>query len=245
MIADDGFPHALPHGPIEEVFPDVFVVRGTFRMAPLVTIARNMTILREGEDLTVVTSVRLSAEGEAALERLGTVRHLVRLNGHHGIDDPYYAAKYKPTFWTLPNLKHPSGLASDRHLGADGLPVSNARLFVFERPTVPESALILDRPEGGILCAVDSVQNWTEADLAVCSFVGRIATRLMGFMGPAKIGPGWRRLCEPKDGVGFRPDFERLLQEDFVHLLSAHGSPLRGSAKDDLRATVRRLYGVG
>ncbi|MCA9661389.1 MAG: hypothetical protein KC486_23820, partial [Myxococcales bacterium] len=187
MASRDDFAPARPHGPIEEIFDDVFVVRGRHRMAPLVTIARNMTILREGRDLTVLTAVRLSPEGEAALAELGEVRHLVRLNAHHGVDDPYYAARYGPTVWALPGLSYPSGLKVDRALGED-LPVGDASLFVFEAPTMPESALILRRREGGVLCAVDSVQNWTDADLAVCSFVGRVVTKLMGFPGAANIG---------------------------------------------------------
>lgn len=31
--------------------------------------------------------------------QLGTVKHLVRLCGAHGMDDPYYMDKYKPTLW--------------------------------------------------------------------------------------------------------------------------------------------------
>ena len=42
-------------------------------------------------------------------------------------------------------------------------------------------------------------------------------SRMMGFKGRACIGPGWRKMCEPKDGKGFGPDFERLLQLDFRH----------------------------
>ena len=42
------FPPPLPHGPIRELFPDVYVVRSCFRLAPMVSIARNMIILRQG-----------------------------------------------------------------------------------------------------------------------------------------------------------------------------------------------------
>mgnify|MGYP001615266114 CR=1 FL=1 len=59
------FPPALPHGAIEEVFPDVFLVTGGFRFAPLLSITRNMTIVRQGAELVLVNSVSLSDEGEA------------------------------------------------------------------------------------------------------------------------------------------------------------------------------------
>jgi len=66
----------VPHGEIDEIFPDVFLVRGTFRAGPGISFGRNMVVLREGDALTLANSVRLSPEGERALERLGTVRHL-------------------------------------------------------------------------------------------------------------------------------------------------------------------------
>ena len=66
------FPKALPHGPIREVFPGIFFVTGGFGFGPGLRITRNMTILRQGGDLVVVNSVRLSPEGEA---ELGEVLH--------------------------------------------------------------------------------------------------------------------------------------------------------------------------
>jgi hypothetical protein len=64
----------------------------------------------------------------------------------------------------------------------------------------------------------------------------------MGFGGEARIGPGWRRVCEPKDGGGFRSDFERLLALPFRHLVPAHGHPLRDTAKDALATRVAEAY---
>ena len=37
---------ALPHDPIEEILPDVFMVRGTIQMNALMRITRNMAIVR-------------------------------------------------------------------------------------------------------------------------------------------------------------------------------------------------------
>ena len=39
--------------------------------------------------------------------------------------------------------------------------------------------------------------------------------RAMGFRGRACIGPGWRKVSEPKDGGGLGPDFARLLNLQF------------------------------
>src|SRR5688572_6827527 len=81
---------AMPHGPITEVFPDVFVVEGGFQFAPGVRITRNMTVVRQGDELTIINSVRLTPDGEAELEKLGRVKHVVRIGAFHGADDPYY-----------------------------------------------------------------------------------------------------------------------------------------------------------
>ena len=86
------FPPALSHGSIQEVFPDVFFISGAMETV-LQDIdwrfSRNMTVVRDGERLIIVNSVRLSDEGLAALEKLGQVTDVVRLGSLHGRDDPF------------------------------------------------------------------------------------------------------------------------------------------------------------
>jgi hypothetical protein len=50
-----------PHGPLEELAPDLFVVRGSFKAAPLLRIGRNMTVVRQGGELVLLNAVRLDA----------------------------------------------------------------------------------------------------------------------------------------------------------------------------------------
>jgi hypothetical protein len=97
------------------------------------------------------------------------------------------------------------------------------------------------RRHGGILHTCDSVQCWETTDGA--SLLGGLMARALGFRGRACVGPAWRKACEPKEGPGFRPAFQQLLDYDFRHLVSGHGAPLRGSAKDDLHRAVRKVYG--
>ncbi|CAM9984622.1 unnamed protein product, partial [Choristocarpus tenellus] len=40
--------------------------------------------------LTLVNAVRLKEKGEAQLLELGEVKHVLRISGGHGMDDPYY-----------------------------------------------------------------------------------------------------------------------------------------------------------
>jgi len=57
---------AMPHGAIQEVFPDVFFVTGTMRaefFGSMWQFNRNMTIVRENGRLTLINTVRLDDAG--------------------------------------------------------------------------------------------------------------------------------------------------------------------------------------
>lgn len=232
------YPAALPHGPLVEVFPDIYVVRGTVRFMPAFSITRNMTIVRQGGELTLINSVRLTPEGEAELAKLGTPRHVVRIGSFHGMDDPYWKAQGL-TYWGLASAPLADGTAPDRDL-APGveLPIAGAELFSFERGV--EKAILLPA-QGGVLITCDSVQNWT--DFAGCSTLGRLFMKQVGFGGRAQIGPMWKKRLEGKQKGSLRPDFERLRTLTFRHVLSGHGDPLLETADDDLRTQMGKTFG--
>src|SRR5262252_7680239 len=105
------FPPALPHGEIREILPGIHFVTGTVQMpGPLpVRFSRNMTIVREGERLVLVNSVRLDDAGLAALDGLGKVTDVVRLAANHGQDDPFYADRYKAKVWVVKGQRYTPG----------------------------------------------------------------------------------------------------------------------------------------
>ena len=227
-------------GRLEEVFPDVWWAWGTTRFAPGILFPRSMAIVRERGELVVFHPVLMPAAEQARIEALGPIKHIVRLGAFHGMDDPAYVTRYAPTTWAPPGVDLAPGMKTDRELRPGGpLPLAGATLVSFDSSRTPESALHLPR-HGGILFACDSVQNWETT--RGCSFLGAVMSRLMGFRGRACIGPGWRRLSEPRDGQGFRPTFEEILALEFRHALGGHGPPMKDSAREDLRAQVRRLY---
>ena len=125
------FRPAYPHEPFEEVFPNLFFLRGQLRLLPGISITRNMVVVRQGTELVLVNSVRLTEAGEAELEKLGTVRHLVRLGFAHGADDAYYAHRYQPTFWAPERQKHAAGLAPSCALRAGQSPIEGSSVFEF------------------------------------------------------------------------------------------------------------------
>ena len=237
----DQFPPALSHGSIEEVFPDVFFVSGAMETV-LQEIdwkfSRNMTVVRDGERLIIVNSVRLREEGLAELDRLGRVTDVVRLGSLHGRDDPFYVDRYAAEYWAMPGMEHETGLQSTRTLVDDeALPVSDASLFDFRTTQIAEGILHLDRA-GGILIACDALQNWLAPDEFFSDSSRELMTQ-MGFFTPANLGPVWVQRAAPE-----AEDFKRLKQLSFRHALCGHGDPLRDTAQEDYGATISRLFGV-
>lgn len=234
------FTPQMPHGELKEVFPGIHFVTGTTR--PFFEgkhwqFSRNMTVVREGDALTLINTVRLDEAGLAALERLGEVKSVVKLGSFHGIDDAFYVDRYGAKLWALAGMVHESGLPTDVELGSDSMPFVGAKIFVFETSKMPEGLLLIER-EGGIVVSCDSLQNWAEADRFFDDETAKAMTEV-GFIKPANVGPSWARFAEPKAS-----DFERVLALPFKHLLSAHGSPILDDAKERFAATFRELYGV-
>ena len=60
-----------PHGNVEEIAEDIFMLRGSIKMNPLLRITRNMGIIRNGDELSLINPVRVSAKVEAQIAKLG------------------------------------------------------------------------------------------------------------------------------------------------------------------------------
>lgn len=234
-----GYYSCLPHKKIEEVFEDVFFVTGTYRGEIAGSdwqFSRNMTIVRDGDELTLINAVRLDEDGLQALEQLGKVTNVVKIGSMHGVDDAFYKNCYKARFWAMPGMQQ--DLEVDAELVEGGeMPFSNASIFVFKTIKLPECILRLDR-EGGIMISCDSLQNWIKPD-DLFSDESSAVMQNMGFFNKANVGPVWMQFNEPA-----AEDFVRLKQVPFRHALSGHGEPLRDTAQEDYNATFERLFGV-
>src|SRR5437868_15397210 len=90
------FPSAPAHGEINEVLPGLYFVTGGMKMpGPLpVRFSRNMTVVKQGDRVVLVNTVRLGDAGLAAIDKLGKVTDIIRLAGNDGADDPFYADRY-------------------------------------------------------------------------------------------------------------------------------------------------------
>lgn len=211
---------AWPHGPIKEIFNNIFMVTGTnkttFEGFEYQT-SRNMVILREGQDLTLINTVRLTDEGFEALDKLGQVKTVLKLGAFHGRDDQFYKDRYTPVFWEA---------------GDTDLPIK-AALFTFASDKVKEVALVLPQ-EGGILITCDAIQNWTLTD-EFFNEQSRVKFLREGKIRSANIGDPWKFAVEPKN-------MQDLLNLKFKHLLSAHGEPMLDKAYELIRESIRQEY---
>lgn len=235
------FAEAMPHGDIREVFPDIFFVTGTMKtvlMGAHWHFSRNMIVVRDGNNLSLINAVRLSDQGLAQLDALGKVVNLIKIGSLHGLDDAFYKERYGAKLWALPGMPHAAGVSPDRLLATDGeLPFSACSLFVFEHTKLPECILRIDR-EGGILIACDSLQNWLAPD-AFFSDESRKMMSDMGFFQAANVGPVWMQVNDPK-----APDFQRLNQLAFKHVLCGHGVPLLDHGQQAFAERFKQVFGI-
>ena len=239
------FPAALPHGALQEVLPGIHFVNGTVALpGPLpVRFSRAMTVVREANRLILVNSVRLDDAGLAALDALGKVSDVIRLAANHGMDDPFYKARYGAKVWAVKGQRYTAGFntrAAQTYFAPDlemdsstPLPIVGASLYVMDSQP-PEALLLLPR-NGGVVIAGDCLQNWAGVD-AHFNGLGRMMMRMMGFIKPYNIGPGWLKQGKPP-----KPQLRKILELEFANVLPAHGRPVIGGARDHFRAAIERV----
>jgi hypothetical protein len=225
-----------PHGVIQPLGGDCWYVTGSVVFKPLLRLPRNMIVLRHEGLLTLINSVRLDTEGEAALDALGKVAHVMTI-GFHEMDDAYYLDRYPAKHWVVPGAESDPAAAENGILDEDAtLPIPDLRVFLFRQTIRCEAALLLER-DGGLLITCDSVQHWAPSELM--SPLAKLVTRLIGFQKPAQIGPPWRKRQTPEGG-SLRGDFERLAQLPFQRLIGGHGGLLAHDAPELLVRSIER-----
>lgn len=233
---------AWPHTDIIPIFPNIYFVMGTnkttFNGLELQH-SRNMVIIKDGSHLTLINTVRLSEDGLTELDRLGIVRHVVRLGAFHGRDDGFYLDRYKDAqLWAVGQMHHESGRSTDQELTPQGvMPFPDCSFFNFETSHHPEGILHINQ-QGGILITCDSLKNWLTAD-PYFSPESALLYEKQGLFGSASISDIWLQTCQVQAS-----DFIRLKQLTFAHLISAHGVPLLDDAYTQVSKTIHAKYGV-
>lgn len=232
-------PEAQLHGELKEIFPGVHFVSGSMKMGPF-KFSRNMVVLVQGERLVIVNSMRLNDDGLAALDKLGKVTDVIRLAGFHGSDDRFYKDRYDAKVWAIKGQTYFTGanpakgtvyFTPDAELDSDSeLPVADASLYIFD--TSPSEGILRIEAGGGTLITGDSMQNWATAD-RFFSWFGGTVMKVMGFLRPHGLGPGWLKACKPStDQVA------GILELDFDNVLPGHGAAVLGGALEAYRPAV-------
>ena len=232
-------PPVYEHDPIEEIQPDVFMVRGSIKMNALMTITRNMAIVRHAGELTLIDPIRLCSDAERRLDALGTVKRILRLGPMHGVDDPYYIERYGAELWAPgPSESYPEPKPDVEFDASTPLPFPDAELFCFAGLKQNEAALLLRRGPG-LLITCDAIQNY--GDYRHNNLPARLLMPLIGFPKTTVVGPMWVKLMTPK-GASLESEFRRLLELDFDQLLSAHGSVLATGAHEACERAVDKMF---
>lgn len=239
------FPPAMPHGELREVLSGIYFVTGSVAMPGRLPVrfSRNMTVVREGERLVLINSVRLDDRGLAALDALGKVTDVIRIAGNHGMDDPFYKDHYGAKVWAVRGQRYATGFGTnspetyftpDVEMDATtAVPLAGAQLYVIDsRP--PEGILLLERHDG-IAITGDCLQHWHETD-AYFNWLGKIMLPVMGFIKPHNVGPAWLKHTKPP-----KEQLRNILKLRFANLLPSHGAPVLGDALSHYRPAIERV----
>jgi hypothetical protein len=236
MTEHTKFAPVRPHGKLVKVVDDVYLLEGSFPMMPGVRFGRSMTIVKNGDDLTVINSVRVDEETEGEIKKLGSIKNLVRLNTAHGVDDPYYFKTFKPKYYSIAeepmeNAPHDINLTEESEV-----PIPGAKLIVFKKKK-PEFECAMWIPQGGgTLVSCDAIQNGATPDHA--SFLGQGFCSMVGFAKPCNCPFMWRQLY----GMDHWNEMERILALDWDNLCSGHGPAKIGGAKAEVEKNLKEIW---
>jgi hypothetical protein len=218
----------------------MFFVTGTVKMPGPVRFSRNMTVVRRGDRLILVNTLRLDDAGLAALDKLGKVTDVIRLAANHGMDDPFYAERYNAKVWAVKGQRYTAGFNTSAPVTyftahhemepASELPIPGAKLFQFDS-NPPEGMLLV----GDTIISGDCLQHWATSD-EYFSFLGTAMMKMMGFIKPHNVGPGWLKQCKPP-----KDQLRAILDLPFTNVLTAHGGAVIGGARDHYRAAIERV----
>jgi hypothetical protein len=220
--------------------PDFFLVTGTVKMPGPVRFSRNMTVVRRGDRLILVNTVRLDDAGLAALDKLGKVTDVIRIAANHGMDDPFYAERYGAKVWAVKGQRYAAGFNVNAKATyftphheidrASELPIPGAKIYEIGG-TPPEALLVV----GDTVISGDSLQNWATPD-EYFSWLGITMMKMMGFFKPHNVGPAWFKQCKPP-----KEQMRGILDLPFANVLPAHGTPVIGNARDLYRPAIERV----
>lgn len=228
-----------PHGKVETIAENVFMIRGSIKMNPVVRITRNMAIVRQGDELSLINPIRVSLEVESQIQALGKIVNIIRLGAFHGVDDAYYVDKYSAFMWAQKGGTTYTEPKIDNVISANcQLPFSDAKVIEFNGSAQPECVLLLET-EKGLLLSCDAIQNY--GDYSYNNWFTKMLLPFIGFPKTTIVGPIWLKFMTPEGGT-LEAEFRKLLDLKFDSLLAAHGTLLETGAHDAVAKAINKVF---
>ncbi|MFK7864490.1 MAG: hypothetical protein AB8B95_09740 [Pseudohongiellaceae bacterium] len=228
-----------PHGNVEAVAENIFMVRGSINVNPVVRISRNMAIVRHGDELSLINPVRVNSQVESEIDALGKISHVVRLGAFHGLDDAYYVNKYSAVMWAQEGGTTYTQPKIEKVISADcQLPFPNAKVFEFSGSLQPECVVLISTG-AGLLLTCDAIQNY--GDYSYNNLLAKLLMPFIGFPKTTIVGPIWLKYMTPENG-SLEFEFRKLLNLEFDSLLAAHGTLLRKGAKNAVAKAIDKVF---
>jgi len=207
--------------------------------------SRNMTVVRQGEGLVLLNTVRLDEAGLAALDALGQVREVLRVGGWHGSDDAFYKDRYGCPVTAVKGQRYFEGtnpkkgrtyFEADREVDADSeLPIEGASLYVVH--TDPPEAILRIPAGGGTLITADALNHWPRAD-DYFNFAGSVGMKLGGMIKPHAMMKPWIDKYKPDPA-----EVAGILELGFDSVLPGHGEVVIGGALEKFRPVIEAYAG--
>lgn len=228
-----------PHGDVEQIGNDIYMVRGSINLNPLIRITRNMTFVRQGSELSLINPIRVNDRVLKQLASLGEIKRVIRTGALHGVDDPFYVDTFKAQMWSQTGGSVYTKPAIDVELNEQTpLPFDNAKIVVFDNTKEPECALHLGDGDG-LLVTCDAIQNY--GDYSYNNFLAKMMLPFIGFPKTTIVGPIWLKLMTAEGG-SLEKDLRQLLDLNFDRLISAHGTYLANGAYEAVEKAINKAF---
>lgn len=230
-------PHRVfPHGPIEELAPGVWRVRGGLSF-PLY---RNMIIVRlPSGELLIHSVVALDDNGMRALELLGRPAFAIIPNRYHYQDAGFYTARY-PSLRMLTLAAIRDAIALKAPVDAtveEVLPRLGVGFHPVPATRSPEHVYDVAMPEGGRMLIINDILGNVGADAP--GFIGRTFIRnVMVASGRPRV-PRIYRWTQVKDLGAIKRFLAGLAATPDLRLVTvSHGEPIGDDPAGTLRAVA-------
>ncbi|MBO9489824.1 hypothetical protein J7384_05570 [Endozoicomonas sp. G2_1] len=228
----------LAHSEITELLENVFIVKGTYKAQygdDIWQFSRNMVILRENDELSIINSIRLNESGLKALENLGTVKNVIKLGSAHGIDDAFYVGNYGAKYWMLAHDEHEGGLRPNEVLSKTNTPSDIISVYELNTKNKPEALLLL-KVHGGVLVSCDSIKNWDVVDAFFSTESGEKMSQY-GMIKSLDIDLNWVKNLEIP-----ALDYKNLLKVEFKHFVPGHGTVILNEAYPKIEDAILTAF---